>query len=180
MQAELNDHRLSEYVRAIQRLADEARPAVSENWRAVMRDQDALEAQREREALDEARIFAVGIWANRPFGMSKRMMGLGRDMLLREPPEQRSAAFERLVDAACFGPSRVPRQYWNLRLVRLFIALKCADEDGCEFLRGFAATAVRITSSTFPTIPSREQHTGSNACSRCSPAVWFEPRVNLT
>jgi hypothetical protein len=150
MRAEIDVARLREYVGAVQELADEARPAVLENYRSILRDQHAAEEQRQQEALEEAGLFAVGVWANRPVGVAMRTMGMGRDAFLREPPEDRRAAFDRLIDASRYGRPPVPRQFWNLRLVRLFVALTCADEDGCEFLRNAARTMVRDHLLNFP------------------------------
>ncbi len=153
MRAETAVNRLDEYVSEVRRLATEARPIVEENYRAVIRDQSAIDQRSELQAISKAGLFAIGVWVNRPFGVSKRFMGLARDELLKQPAQSRRAAFQRFVHAAQRGQPRAAREFWNYGLVRLYVALTCVDQDGCEFLDPIARQAVRDHLLDFPGDP---------------------------
>jgi hypothetical protein len=130
MRAEISAVRLNDYVQEVQALADEARPAVRENYSSVLRDQLDRELQQEEDAVAAAGIFAVGAWANRVLGVPVRLMGMAEELLLAEEPSNRETAFNRLRTAGLRGQPRVPREFWNFRLVKLSVALGCSSKEG--------------------------------------------------
>lgn len=154
MRAEVSERRLRDYVSEVERLARDARPAVVENQKAILRDQFDIESRREAEAVDAYGLFAIGIWANQVSGVRKGLSGMARDRLLVEPPERRMAEMARLRDAARYriGPngSNEARMFWNLRHVELFVALSVRHEPGCEPLGALAREAVRDHILNFP------------------------------
>lgn len=154
MRAEVSEARLGEYVQEVRALADEARPSVRDNYSSVLRDQFVRERQQEEDAVAAAGIFAVGAWANRVLGVPVRLMGMAEDLLLAEEPAARAQSFNRFLSAALRGQPRVPREFWNFRLVKLWIALSCSDQDGCEFLAQIAKTGVRDHLLDFPDDPT--------------------------
>lgn len=150
MRAEINLGALAGYITDVQALADGARTSVAENQRAILNDQFDLEDRMRKELVDSEGLFAIGVWANQPIGMPKHMMGLGRESLMSKAPGDREKEWKRLESAARYGKPPTLRQFTNLRLLRLFIALTCLNEEGCEFLKPEAEHGVRDHILDFP------------------------------
>jgi len=154
MRAEVDIARLHDYVKDVERMAAEARPAVLANQKAVLCDHfDAVE-RRQGELISAHGLFAIGVLANRIAGVQKRVAGLAHDRLLAAPPQERMAEMRRLRDAAVQrrGPngSPDPRMMWNLRHVELFVALSARHAEGCEPLTELARRALRDHILNFP------------------------------
>jgi Type I restriction enzyme R protein N terminus (HSDR_N) len=153
MRAEIDASRLNDYVRAVEKLADDARLAVRENWRSVMADEAETRERIRQEILDEAGLLAIGAMANRPIGASRHPSALGCDVLLALEPSERRAAFARLRDGARGRSSGPDRLFWGFRMTELAIALSCRDEPGCEFLQPMITPMLRNHLLNFPEDP---------------------------
>ncbi len=158
MQAELSVARLQEYVTDVQHIAAEARPAVSENETAVLRDQLALEDRAREDALRNVGLFALGVWMNQPLPLSPQFAAKGVELVMSLEPEKRLGELQRLRQAAIVksppNPSPDPRMFWMLRFTELEIYLSLRDADGCgEHARKFARAAMRDHLLNFPEDP---------------------------
>lgn len=154
MRAELSPIRLDEYVRDVQQLAVQARPSVDANMRAVLADQFDVDHRRQTELVHTHGLFAVGVWANQPFGTSRKLYGEAVEHLRRTAAEGRVAEFGRLRQSASYATgvprARDPRMFWSLRNVELFVALSMCNEPGCEPFGAFARHAIRDYILNFP------------------------------
>jgi hypothetical protein len=158
MKAELSFDRLRQYVRDVERLADEAQAAVLLNQKAVIRDQFENEERAQREAVEARGLFAIAVWANWPFGVPRKLSGMARDHLLDVAAANRLQEFDRLRAAATYlhgrNGSPHPRMFWNLRFLELFICLSARDADGCaSFSERRAQRAIRDHLLGFPDDP---------------------------
>jgi len=153
MRAEISEGRLGEYVQEVRELSEEARPTVRENYLSVVRDQFGRERQLEDDAVAAGGIFVVGAWANRILGVPVRLMSMAEELLLAQQPAARPQTFNRLLAAGHRGDPRLAREFWNFRLVKLWVALTCSGQDGCDFLAPVAKAAVRDHLLDFPDDP---------------------------
>ena len=154
MRAELSPIRLDEYVGDVRQLTVQARPSVDANMRAVLADQFGVDQRRQRELIQTHGLFVVGVWANQPFGASRKLYGEAVDHLRRTAAEDRVTEFDRLRQAASYATgarsARDPRMFWSLRNVELFVALSVRNEAGCEPFGAFARQAIRDYILNFP------------------------------
>ncbi len=160
LRAEIDPSVLDATVREVKALADQARPHVTQNRRAIVQDQ----AQQDRLMLEQVNA-ASGMWGiaqhhNGPLGFSRADVEQATHRLLQEPENGRASAFGAFFAAARNPPDGPIRAWWSLRALRLAVALRIREQPGCESVAEEAIrTATRDHLLDFPDDPlSRAAH----------------------
>jgi hypothetical protein len=157
MRSELSFARLNAYVRDVEELVREAKPAVAENQRSILQDEAARQTELRDAALAEHGLFAAGVGLNQPLARNLQLARAGVTHVSSLPEERRPAELKRLVAAAenrSASGTRQARMFWMLRIGALFIYLHLRDDPGCgEQATELAREAVRDHILNFPDAP---------------------------